>query len=196
MSGFIDRIFGTKVEVDMVRAELESRLCFESSQLDKELLRLYVIKERATEITKFLRDVLAVSRDKTIAVAEEISFLQAYIDLVKGIKEEDFYIQFNAKAEEISHRVEPFILFPLIQNAVKNGYSSMEKYPIKIRVSVSEGGILLEVSNRVNHYIENQAEDEIIRLYKQRLLVSYPDKHELFLNSNSNTFKATLFLKY
>ena len=72
----------------------------------------------------------------------------------------------------------------------------MQKFPIKIRISASEGSILLEVSNRVNHYVERQGEDELVICYRQRLQQLFPDRHELFVNSNSQTFKATLFLKY
>lgn len=197
MSGFLDRVFGTKVEVDLIRTELESRLSYENSLLAKELLMPYVSTGRTGELTGFLASILAVpSAEDTHDVTTEIKLFQEYIELIKKIKGNGFYMNLDVKNLETTCQIAPLILFPLVQNAVKNAYSSLEKYPIKVKVTGSETGIVLEVSNRVNHYVKNQGGDDIIRLYKQRLLMCYPDKHELLINSNSNTFKATLFLKY
>lgn len=195
MGSFLDRVFGPKVEVDLVRAELESRLSFENSRLDKELLKAYVQKNRTADITVFLSAILTLSEDGTIHVTQEMELLQDYIDLIKEIKGEKFYMNVDVKSSETAWEIAPLILFPLVQNAVKYGYSSLEKYPIKVKVTISKSGVVLEVSNRINHYVENQGDSELIRFYKQRLQLLYPDKHDLLLNSNSNTFKATLFLR-
>ena len=196
MSKLIDRIFGNKVEIDIVRMELQARLSFQQSQTDTLLLLRYVQADRLAELTNFQKDMLAASLNNPWLVAEELKLLKLYIDHVQAIAGDDFYLQFNTKVSDTVDRIEPLILFPLIQNAIKNGYASMSKFPVKIRISASEGGMLLEVSNRVNHYVENQGEDELITFYRDRLQLRYPDKHELFVNSNSQTFKATLFLKY
>lgn len=196
MSKFIDRIFGGKVEIDIVRMELQARLSFQHSQTDASLLLNYTKAGRLGELNNFQKDMLLASLHRPWSVTQELGLLQQYIDHIQGVAGEEFYLQFNVKVSESAGIIEPLILFPLIQNAIKNGYASMSKFPIKIRISASEGGILLEVSNRVNHYVENQGEDELITFYRDRLQLTYSDRHELFVNSNSQTFKATLFLKY
>ncbi|MCL7987223.1 histidine kinase [Sphingobacterium sp. lm-10] len=196
MSKFIERIFGNKTEVDLVRMELQARLSFQYSQTDASLLLKYAQADRLAELAGFQKDMLSATMGNPWPVALELQLLQRYVDHIQAIEGEDFYLQFNTKGSDNVDAIEPLILFPLIQNAVKNGYASMAKFPIKIRLSASEGGILLEVSNRVNHYVENQGEDELITFYRDRLQLTSPDRHELFVNSNSQTFKATLFLKY
>ncbi len=196
MSKLIDRIFGNKTEVDVVRMELQAKLSFQHCQTDASLLLRYAHADRLAELTNYQREILNSSMYTPWHVAKEIDMLQLYVELTQAIMGEEFYLQFNAKVSDDAAMIEPLILFPLIQNAIKNGYASMAKFPIKVRVSASEGGILLEVSNRVNHYVENQGEDDIITYYRERLQLFHPDRHELFVNSNSQTFKATLFLKY
>lgn len=196
MTKFIDRIFGTKVEVDLVRLALESRISFESAQVDKLLLRDYAIADRLNDLAAFQQDLLALNSESKWSLEQELNMLKQYVEFVQNVKGEDFFVQFNTKVVDQNAQIQSLILFPLIQNAIKNGYASMEKFPIKIRISGSEGSLLLEVSNRVNHYVENQGEDELIQFYRKRLQWIYADKHELFVNSNSQTFKATLFLKY
>lgn len=195
MSKFMERIFGSKTEVDVVRMELQARLSFQLSQSDTSLLLSYAQANRLGELCDFQKEVGSCSMYTPWSVAKEVQMLQHYVAHMQAIHTEDFYLQFNAKVSDNPASIEPLMLFPLIQNAVKNGYASMAKFPIKVRISVSEGGILLEVSNRVNHYVENQGEDELITYYRQRLQLFHPDRHELFVNSNSQTFKATLFLK-
>ncbi|PVH25396.1 LytS family sensor histidine kinase [Sphingobacterium corticibacter] len=196
MSKFIDRFFGSKTEVDVIRMELQARLSFQLSQSDTSLLLAYAQANRLGELSDFQKEIASCSMYTPWSVAKEVQMLQYYVRHVQAIQTEEFYLQFNAKVSDHPARIEPLMLFPLIQNAVKNGYASMAKFPIKVRISASEGGILLEVSNRVNHYVENQGEDELITYYRERLQLFHPDRHELFVNSNSQTFKATLFLKY
>lgn len=196
MSKFIARFFGNKTEVDVLRMELQARLSFQLSQSDTSLLLGYAQANRLGELGNFQKEIASCSMYTPWSVAKEVQMLQHYVEHVQAIQTEEFYLQFNAKVSDHPAHIEPLMLFPLIQNAVKNGYASMAKFPIKVRVSASEGGILLEVSNRVNHYVENQGEDELITYYRERLQLFHPDRHELFVNSNSQTFKATLFLKY
>lgn len=195
MSSFIDRIFGTKLEVDLAKSGFQSTLSFERSQLDKSLLSEY-LKRRlpiySDSFNQFLQTNLTREENQLISLSEELDCLKEYIELYKAIREGYFYIQYEFPMEMPALQIYPFILFPMIQNAIHNGYNSMKNYPIKIRIQIIHTKVQMEVSNRVNHRMVNQGDTDFVEFYRQRLMNHYPENHELMINSNSNTFKATV----
>jgi len=93
-----------------------------------------------------------------------------------------------------SLQVNALLFLPLVQNALTNGYNTMPEHPIKIRLSSTTNQIKLEVSNHVNHYLKDQSDNDYINFLQDRLKFHYPDKHSLFINSNSMLFKAVMIL--
>lgn len=197
MSGFFDKILNSKPKVNTELLQVQSMLSFERSQVDKVLLKeLLTSESSATEESKvFLTELLSFSNDHTISLEEELSQIESYISMYKNLRKENFFIQITKGELSIGDlQIKPLMLFPLIQNAIHNGYTSMEKFPIRIKINLIGHNLRLEVSNRVNHYLAAQGETDVISLYKSRLQVEYPEKHNLLINSNSNLFKATLLL--
>lgn len=197
MSSFFDKILSSKPKVNTALLESQALLSFESSQLDKVLLKELLISKDISEDSSrlFLEEGLSILPHASLSLEEELHRMEQYLSLYKKIRKEGFFLQVRKGEMQIKDlQIKPFILFPLIQNAIHNGYTAMEKFPIRIKINVIASNLKLEVSNRVNHYLEAQGETDIISFYKSRLLIEYPDKHNLFINSNSNLFKATLLL--
>lgn len=200
MSSFLDRIFGSKLDVDLAKIESDALLSFQDCQFDPNLIQLFFAAERSdVTIQHYLdlqKSLAFLKEDQLISINAEIEILNKYINLYQELKAVDFYIQYKEKREDSTIQITPLSLLPIIQNAIIHGYSSMEKYPIKINLLVYPNAVQLEVSNRVNHYIENQENTIIINRYKNRLLQHFPDRFSLLFNSNSNTFKGTLNLRF
>lgn len=197
MSGLFDKILGNKPKVNGALLEAQALLSFENSQLDKPLLKELLKSNRISEISSrlFLEEGLSILPQTCIPLEQELARFEQYLSLYKNVRKEGFFLQVTKGEMETKNlQIKPFVLFPLIQNAIQNGYTSMEKFPIRIKINLVASNLKLEVSNRVNHYLEAQGETDIISFYKSRLWVEYPDTHHLFINSNSNLFKATLLL--
>lgn len=197
MSSFFSDFFRKEGVVDLEKRSLYSQLSLLHADVDRILLARVLDK---TELLDRYRNYqvrcMIQSKEVVVTLKDEYSLLEEYVDLYKMSHGEGFYVQINANLHNGVAFVPPFILFPLVQNSLKNAYATMEKYPIKIRVQQTTRQIQLEVSNRVNHYVANQGSDELIRYYRHRLDELYTGRYELFINSNSNTSKATLFLNY
>lgn len=195
MSQFLDRLFGNKLEINLAKAEYESVLSFDRSQVDKHLLAAYLNKGLSVEnndYSSFLKTCLSRESKKPISLADELTALEAFVCLHRACQDEELFVKMVAVVHPGTLSIYPFILFPLVQNAIQHGYNSMERYPVKINIKIVGDRLQMEVSNRVNHYISNQAETELIHFYRQRLINCYPNKYDLLVNSNSSTFKATL----
>lgn len=186
-------MFSGERKVDSSRIGVESALSFRRSMFDERLVSACDHVKVLDKMNEFLFLSAAREEFKMILLKEEVSLLYDYIELVQEAF--DIVIQVTENIEDEDLMLQPFILFPLIQNAVHYGYNTMDRYPLKMKLTVLGGTCQLEVSNRVNHYLDNQGGTSLIELFKQRLLHLYPESHSLILNSNSNTFKVTLVLK-
>ena len=139
--------------------------------------------------------VLQTVEEKTWTIEDEIEFIESYVNLWKIAKSDELHTQLTIKGNQKDIQIFPLITLGAIQNALQLGYNSMKEHPLKIRIQLSQLSLQLEVSNRVNHYLQNQADNMQFENWKSRLEYRYPEKHQLFVNSNSNIFKSTLILQ-
>lgn len=195
MVNFISKLFKINQPIDPQRLHLEAESSVHRVVYDKYLLQTALQQDGLGVVKKYLGQALAIDHTIIYDLNEEILLLQDYIEAYKTLFPHNFYIKYDVQREDIQKiKTYPFVLFPLVQNAILHGYNSMEKYPIRIKIRAIGGKVKLEVSNKVNHYLENQAENEIINYYKTRLGLLYGTDHDLIINSNSNVFKTTLIL--
>lgn len=194
MVNFITNLFrrDNPKDFDLLRAEAE--LGIQHVIYDKYLIQSAIERKELLLIEEYLKNAIKVDYEKKYELDKEIALLELYVDSYKNILKDNFYIKSSVYKEQVALFIHPFILFPLIQNAIQFGYNTMEKYPIRVNMRIVGDKIKLEVSNRVNHYISNQEDTLIIKHFKARLKLLYPEMHTLIINSNSNIFKSTLIL--
>lgn len=177
-------------------------LSFINSQMDVDLIRICLdrIKSELTDpaILRALLDYqdIALQPYKTHAVIAEIEFMEQYVSLFSQISDVDLSIVWTKKIEYPTLSVPRFILLPLVQNALWQGYHAAKKYPMKIKVSVFEKIISLDVINHVNHHIVDQKDHAIMENYQARLQYEFDDQHTLIMNSNAHTFRSNLILRF
>ncbi|MEN5235019.1 hypothetical protein [Sphingobacterium faecium] len=177
-------------------------LSFINSQMDVALIRICLdrIKSEPTDpaILRALLDYqdIALQPYKTHAIIAEIEFMEQYVSLFSQISDVDLSIVWTKKIEYPTLSVPRFILLPLVQNALWQGYHAAKKYPMKIKVSVFEKIISLDVINHVNHHIVDQKDHAIMENYQARLQYEFDDQHTLIMNSNAHTFRSNLILRF
>lgn len=199
MAKLFSKLFGKDQVVDREKIGDQLKLSFEASRFDQSLFLALSQKALLSEsYLNFVAESLSASCDQKCALSAEINRLQDYVSFYKTAYSDSFNCKLESKGLEEGEmlEIESFILFPLIQNAFHLGYNSMEKYPVKIHIRLVASQLKIEVSNRVNHYLVNQEENDQMRWFKARLNEFYSEKYSLIFNSNSNIFKATLLLNF
>lgn len=197
MGSIFSKLFTKKESVDRDRLIEMATRSFEHAQLDKHLLRSVLKDPDANgQFLKSLSAQLLLQQDDFHTLIEEINNLKDYVNTFTSSSEETIFNKMIVDIQNGEIKLPVFILFPLVQNAFIWGYNTLEKYPIRMRIRVTSDFLKLEVSNRVNHYISNQADNDIIRNFKARLDLIYPQSHSLLINSNTNIFKATLTINF
>lgn len=193
MKNYLSNFFGKKENAISEKMLFEAQLSLENAMTDKVLL-LNLSRQHALEkANAYLQEVLEIDEEAEIPLKEELDRLQRFVELFAGSSPQPIFTKMQYTVDdEKPFFIHPFILYPLVQNALHNGYNTMQKLPMKVRVTQEGNTLKMEVSNRVNHYLESQENIPLIDYYKSRLKVLYPEKHNLFINSNSNLFKCTL----
>jgi len=195
--------YGKKTSPKMVSEE-DGLQSFLESQVDRTLLRFWserciaqaMVEDLDLKYAKLQKWAFSRPSQGLTSLQDELAYTMEYISVYQQMSPGDFYVNFVSKWAGGEVLIPAFTLIPLIQNAFIHGYCSMEKYPVKVWVSGSDKILILEVSNRVNHHIEDQRVTAIIHAFTKRLTVVYPERHHLLFNSNSNTFKASLTLEF
>jgi len=177
----------------------ESESSFNNIQFDQVLFNKYfegldLPISITTSFLAFQKAGLAASFEEPWSILKEVAYMQHYLGLWKDLNKENFDYQLKIQVEDNQFFLQPFILMPLVQNSLYFGYHFMSKFPVKIDLRLIGNRLSLTVSNRVNHHINNQANTEIIKRFKSRLVLNYPN-HQLLINSNSTLFKTNLMME-
>lgn len=175
--------------------DLAARLSFELSRLDRDLWQqLLKNTVETTEMKAYWSSSLALDYGGDVSIEQELDLLQRYMQLWQ-LADKNIHVTFSVQYEGQNLYISPLILFPLLQNALQSTYFMSDRRPIKCRVRIVGDLLYLEISNRVNPYLQSQAETEVMNLFRLRLQVAYPGQHDLIISSNSNLFRATLQLR-
>jgi len=177
---------------------LKAELSFIKVRELTDLRKLIMINEQKEPLLKAFFDLQngAYSLTENIkwSVEEEVQFVEGLLSLWNQTILESVDIKKQFLIHDPQLQVYPLITAPPIINALVNGYNSMKEHPVKIKFQSSSQHLQVEVSNRVNHYLEDQANNPEMVAFKDRLIIRYGEHQQLFINSNSNLFKTTLIL--
>lgn len=198
MKVFFQKFFQKEITVDQEKINDQARLSLENSQFDKELFLAVAkslhIKE---DFQAYMISLLQIAKQDKIDLSTEINNLKTYLKFFEASSTSSFFYKIELKGFDNARgdiAIAPFILFPILKNALYGGYNTIERYPVRIRIQLMGDILKLEVSNRVNHHISNQEMTTEIRWFKARLEQLYPDKYTLLFNSNTSIFKANLLV--
>lgn len=154
-----------------------------SDQLANAVLRL----------SDLMRYTLNESPDGKVSLEKEVDYLESYIALFKMRFEPKFFVDF--KIEGVSdQKIASLVLIPFVENAFKHGVINDESHPIRIKLKVQQKRLSFEVSNKISHAQKDHSSGVGLVNIHRRLDLIYPDKHELLISNNGNTYKTTLII--
>ena len=137
-------------------------------------------QEAIQELSRLLRHLLYYNDQPTVALKDEVDFLQNYISLMKIRLPESVEVDANFKVVNPQQQVAPMIFISLIENAFKHGVSPTEPSFIHIRVEATEDEIVCDIQNS-NH--PKTASDHSghgigLKQVQRRLDLAYLDHYE------------------
>ncbi len=156
--------------------------------------------KQAQELILKLSDMMRYSiyegERETVALEEEINYIKNYIELHKMRYYKEITVNFNYNVDE-RKKVIPLLFIMLIENAFKHGVENLRKDAyVNINMTSFKNKIQFDVENNYDaaECIKNKPGIGLKNL-EQRLVLTYPNKHELSFSITENIYKVSLVLE-
>ncbi len=127
-----------KLEGELRTAALKSELSALKAQLNPHFLynvfntinaAIPSKNERArnmiAELSDLFRYQLKASQVEKVSIAEEMEFVQKYLQLEKERFQERLHIKLNVDEELLEEKIPPMLIQPLVENSIKHGLASL-----------------------------------------------------------------------
>lgn len=139
-----------KLKIKVLESQLHPHFLFNtlngiSSLIPKDSV---AAQNMVADLSEFLRKVLEINSYDLITVDKELNILGYYSNLLKERFQEDLSIEHDI-SPHCSHCLLPGLLLqPLVENAVKHGYSMNNKtLEVRLRMYNADGRLHIEVEN-------------------------------------------------
>jgi len=143
------------------------------------------------KLSHIMRFTTYESQKEKIKLTDEIDYIKAYIELEQLRHQEAACIDFRMETENISEEIPPYILSPLVENALKHGTTSVLN-PIVIILNLQDQKLHFKVINEIGVQKKDKLGGIGLDNLKKRLEIHYPQKHQIKLTNQNNQFTAEL----
>lgn len=197
-------------EQQLIREKLQSELNFLRAQTNPHFLfntlnNLYVLARKKSEktpdaimmLSKIMRFVIYECRAPRIALGEEATVIQDFIELEKLRHNTRLSVDYQEDIDDPNTPIAPLLLLPFVENSFKHGAGGTTgKVQINIRLSLMKKALVFSVENTVDKDQKSSATSGGIGLrnLKRQLDLLYPGQYEFSANRENGVFKAGLKL--
>ncbi|MBK8562629.1 MAG: sensor histidine kinase [Saprospiraceae bacterium] len=187
-------------ELEMLKSQINPHFIFNTLNTiyflmeQKEDLRA---KEALLKFSDTLSHQLYDYNKDWIDLGKEVDYLQNYIELQRLRHDEELLdLKCDLPDHVNGYVIAPMLLIPFVENAFK--YSSNSTgYHVGIQLSVKDDVLDFTTENSINQNSRNQERVGGIGLknVQRRLAITYPGRHELDIEDDSETYKSHLKIK-
>jgi sensor histidine kinase YesM len=143
------------------------------------------------KLSSIMRFTTYEAQKEYIALSEELDYIKAYIELEELRHYENNIVKWQSGIKDEKRRIAPYILSPLIENALKHGAYS-EKDPIEININSDDKSLNFEVINSIGNKKTDKLGGIGLDNLKNRLDMLYHGKYKLETIRLENKFKASV----
>ncbi|WP_300601703.1 histidine kinase [Niabella sp.] len=150
--------------------------------------------EGIQKLGDMMRFMLHENVQDKILLVREVEYLNNYIDLQKlrTVNSPDILIQVKVDEPASGLQISPMLLIPFVENAFKHGISLKEHSYITIALHTQDNILYFDVQNSI--HLKQDGDPEKLKSgiglpnVRERLLLEYPDRHELVIRQTAKDF--------
>jgi two-component system LytT family sensor kinase len=144
------------------------------------------------KLSQLMRYMLTESTSGDVDLQREIDYIENYISIYQLRFEDSFFVDFKIEGDIAGKRVSALLLVPFVENAFKHGVVNDPDRPIRIRLKVTGNRLVFTVSNQISRGQKDHSTGVGLPNIRRRLELIYPQRSELLIGDNGQTYKATL----
>lgn len=197
-----------KQRKELEKEKLHSELAFLKNQISPHfffntLNNIYTLtgidtpaaQESILKLSKLMRYLLYESEHGKTLISHEIDFMNNYIALMKLRLSSKVELNVSFPVDYVDFHIPPLLFIPFIENAFKHGISNRETSFIDLMMKVERNRIVFSSEN--SNWKSNQPNDKEnsgigLENVKKRLLLLFPEKHQLRINQDEHSFRVNL----
>lgn len=191
---------------EMEKIQLETELRFLKAQMSPHFLfntinniySLTLIKsDKAPDALMKLSDLLRYllyESQKKVPLQKEVETLHTYVELFQLRYEDPLNLKISNEVYEKDVLIEPLLLIPLLENAVKHSGLGISAHAYAImKINMENGALFICTNNsKIHPLLTSEASGIGLNNIKKRLQMLYPDQHSFEIQEDKNQFIVTL----
>lgn len=145
-------------------------------------------------LSDMLRYMIYETNTERVALSSEIQYIQNYIELQHLRYRDPKYISLSIKYDCDSALIAPMLFIPFIENAFKFSYNNGKMPAVEIIIECEKDILHFLCKNYFNADFSKQQKNGGVGLenVKRRLELLYPQKHDLKISKENDTFSIEL----
>jgi len=187
-----------QMELALVKSQLDPHFLFNTiNNIDILILKdAQLASEYLNKLSDILRFMLFETKTEKIALSKEIEYIEKYIALQKIRTSNESFVNFTVSGNISNQLISPMLFIPFIENAFKHVSSKKTENAIVVSFLIEENKIRFECENTYNENNKLPLEYNGLgnELIKKRIELMYPEKHNLTIKSQNNSYKVNLEL--
>ena len=184
-------------ELDFLKNQLSPHFLFNTLNNISALIQIDPKRAESSmnKLSQLLRMMLYQVKDKYITLQEDVDILQKYADLEKLRLDESFDFVFNVNLENPNVMIEPLLMMPLMENAMKHCVNPNGKS--FAHVSITQSGDVLHFHSENSNFPRKSTHKNGglgLSTFEKRLDLMYLDTHEYSVNIVDDVYISDLIL--
>ena len=195
-----DRYKQVQTELDILKSQINPHFFFNTlnSLYSLSLEQSQQVPEVVLELSDLMRYVLDSGNKKSVPLKDEVQFIKNYISLEKLRLPGSTDIKISVKGDLNSHSIAPMLLIPFVDNSFKHGLSSsIEDGYVHVDITMDKKHLYFRIENSKpqNEISKSKATPGVgLDNVRRRILLLYPEKHQLNIRDNPHNFIVELTL--
>jgi sensor histidine kinase YesM len=200
-----------KTELSLLRSQVSPHFMFNVLNNMVALARKKsdLLEPSLIKLSSLMRYMIYETDEEKVPLEKEIEYLQSYIDLQKQRFGQNVAFNVSLKDVDSRYEIEPMLLIPFVENAIKHGTGFIENAQIDIELTAKNNmlhfmvrnkynSIPLEITERPSGIVTVEIKDKSSGIglanVKRRLNLLYSNNHSLLINKDGNWFTVSLQL--
>jgi two-component system, LytTR family, sensor kinase len=147
------------------------------------------------KLSELMRYMFTTAQNASVSLEKEVDYLTNYISLEQIRLNKEAVIRFEKKGLFSTKNIAPLLLLPFVENAFKHGVETQsQNITVEIDLALQENDLFFQVKNsKPQHNLADKTGTGLSNI-KKRLQLLYPEKHELTIKDEKETFLIKLWI--